>query len=337
MILSIDVGSRAIKIVEGVPAGNGVTVRRAATVQTPEGAVKDGNLLMLNDVANVIRTCLANEHFTAKTLNFTVGSTEILHRELTVPRVDHKRLAPIVQNEMYQQLTGGEGYAVDYLPSLEPVPDSPQLQKVTASGMPKEMAKQYLDLTNLLRKKPGSLQMHPSALSKLLRSAVVNDTQLGDQSYIVCEMGAHIVHIYLYSGKTLLFTRCIKAPCDEFFDAMQRLDGFDTIDQVTQGVDLSPEALEQDARIAQASSMLLQYLSQELQRMLQFAISRRLPSPVQTVLLCGGMSMLKGMDAYLASVLDLSVQRIDKLVSVSCPAGIEITPYLNAIGAIARR
>ncbi len=337
MILSIDVGSSFIKIVEGTPAGLGVVVKRAAMVATPEGAVKDGNLLMVGDVANAIRSCLERDHFTAKTLCFTVGSTEILHRELTVPRVDERRLAPIVQNEMYQQLTGGDGYAVDYLQNHEQVPDAPHMQKVNASGMPKVMVSQYLELTSLLRKKEGSLQMHPSALSKLMRGPAVNEFSLRDSSYIVCEMGAHIVHIYLYSGGTLLFTRCVKTPCEEFFSAMQRLDGFDTPQQVIEGADLSPEALEQDSRFAQASSMLLQYLSQELSRMLQFALSRRLASPVQTVLLCGGMSVIKGLDAYLASVLDLTVERIQTISGVTCPAKTELSLYLNAIGAIAKR
>ncbi len=337
MILSIDVGSSFIKMVEGTPAGLGVTVKRAAMVATPEGAVKDGNLLMVGDVANAIRTCLERERFGAKTLCFSVGSTEILHRELTVPRTEDKRLASIVQNEMYQQLTGGDGYAVDYLPSTEPVPDSPQLIKVNASGMPKAMVSQYLELTSLLRKREGSLQMHPSALAKLLRGTAANGFSLRDNSYIVCEMGAHIVHIYLYSGGTLLFTRCVKAPVEAFFSAMQRLDGFDTPLEVTQGADLSPEALERDTRVAQAASMLLQYLSQELQRMLQFALSRRLANPVQTVLLCGGMSTIKGLDAYLASVLDLTVERIQTLTGVICPANTELSVYLNAIGAIARR
>ncbi len=337
MILSIDVGSSFIKIAEGTPAGLGVVVKRAAMVATPEGAVKDGNLLMVGDVANAIRACLERDHFTAKTLCFTVGSTEILHRELTVPRVDERRLAPIVQNEMYQQLTGGDGYAVDYLPCSEQVPDSPHMQKVNASGMPKAMVSQYMELTALLRKKEGTLQMHPSALSKLMRGTTVNEVTLRDNSYIVCEMGAHIVHIYLYSGGTLLFTRCIKAPCEAFFSAMQRLDGFDTPEQVFEGADLSPEALEQDTRVAQASAMLLQHLSQELARMLQFALSRRLAAPVQTVLLCGGMSMLKGLDVYLASSLDLTVERIQTLSGVTCPANTELALYLNAIGAIAKR
>lgn len=336
MILAIDVGSSVIKIVEGQPSGTGVIVRRAACVPAPEGAVKDGNLVKVGDVANVINACLVQERFSAKTLSFSVGSTEILHRELTVPRVDAKRLAPIVQNEMYQHLTGGDSYAVDYLPIAEPVADAPHLQRVNASGMPKTMASEYLVLTNLLRHKAGTLQMHPSALAKLLRNATVNEMPLRDKSYIVCEIGANVIHIYLYSASALLFTRCVKAPCEEFFNAMQRLDGFDTREQVMQGADLSPAALEGDSRIAQASSMLLGYLSQELQRMLQFALSRRLQNPVQDVLLCGGMSLLSGLDAYLSASLELSVQRIDRLSGVGVPSGTDLALYLNAIGAIAR-
>lgn len=337
MILSIDVGSSSIKLVEGVPAGLGVSVRRAACIATPQGAVKDGNLIALDEVAQAIRACLEAERFSAKTLSFTVGSTEILHRELTVPRADNKRLALIVQNEMYQQLTGGDSYAVDYLPLPGSVEGSPQLQRVSASGMPKAMVMQYLALTNLLRKKPGTLQMHPSALSKLFRSTQAGDLTLADKSCIVCEMGASNVHIYLYAGSLLLFTRCIHLPGREFFDAMQRLDGFDTAAQVMQNADLSPEGLEKDPRVAQASSILLQTLSQELQRMLQFALSRGLPAPVQAVLLCGGLSLLKGIDASLSSALDHTVCRIDRLSSVAGLADPGLALYLNAIGAIAKR
>jgi hypothetical protein len=55
---------------------------------------------------------------------FTVGSTEILHRELVVPKSEPKMLPLIVTNEMSQHLNGADQYAIDYLPNDEPVADS---------------------------------------------------------------------------------------------------------------------------------------------------------------------------------------------------------------------
>ncbi|MFA9381566.1 MAG: hypothetical protein ACERKO_10960 [Acetanaerobacterium sp.] len=337
MMVAIDAGSSMIKIIEGEPRRNGVRVVRAVMTETPAGAVRDGNLLATEEVASVIRLALSRARIKSRAVTFTVGSTEILHRELSVPRVDAKRLAPIVQNEMYQHLTGGEGYTVDYLLSSKPVPDSPGLQLVNASGMPKTMAAEYLVLTNMLRMKPGSLQIHPSATAKLLAGAAANDIPLNDKSYILCDIGGQTMFIYLYEGADLLFTRCVKTPCEDFFQAMLRLDGFDKRAQVHEGVDLSPEALAIDARVAQASSALLQFLSEELQRMLQFSLSRNLQSPVQTVLLCGGTSTLRGLDTYLGSALDLPVQRLGALSGVTSPPDADIALYINAIGAIARR
>ncbi len=335
MLLSIDAGSSIINIVEGEAKKGGVFVKRAAMVQTPPASIQDGNLSELSSIADAIRSAMNASGMTSNRVIFTVGSTEILHRELTIPRGDPKKLAPIVHNEMYQHLTGTEPYAVDYLPSDELVEDNPLMQRVYASGMPRRMAAQYHTLTGMLKLKPASLQMHPSAVTKLIKNATVNDTAIAGKSVILCDIGMSTMHLYLFSSNKMVFSRCIKNTYPDFVKNMLMLDGFDTPAQVTERADLSPEALAANPRVSYASMMFLSALSEEIQRLIQFSLSRRLKTPIEAVYLCGGVSNIHGLAASLTASLELPVEGIDRLSTVHGAFSGSTAEYINAIAAIA--
>lgn len=334
-MISVDIGNSFIKIVDGEAKRGGVAVTKAVMVPTPAGFVSDGNLLNLQQLSETLLQAMKASCMTSHTVCFTVGSTEILHRELIVPKGDPKRLALIVNNEMFQHLNGADQYSIDYLPNDAPVEDNPLMQRVNASGMPKKMATQYMTLTGVLRLKPHSLQMHPSAVAKLLKGAMVNGTAVAQKSFIVCDIGAFSVHLYLYSGNKLIFSRCIKNTFPDFSKSLLMLDGFDTPEQIVQNADLSPEALADNAKLSFPAGLFISSLSEEIQRMIQFSLSRRLNSPVEEIFLCGGVGSLKGLAASLSAQLDLPAAVLDKLSTVSGSLPENLSLYMNAVAAIA--
>lgn len=334
-MISVDIGNSFIKIVDGEAKRGGVAVAKAVMVPTPTGFVSDGNLLNLQQLCETLLQAMKVSGMSSHTICFTVGSTEILHRELIVPKGDPKRLALIVHNEMFQHLNGADQYSIDYLFNDTPVEDNPLMQRVNASGMPKKMATQYLTLTNALHLKPASLQMHPSAVTKLLKGASINGTAIAQKSFIVCDIGACLMHLYLYSGNKLIFSRCIKNAFPDFSKSLLMLDGFDTPEQIAQNADLSPEALTENAKLSFPAGLFISSLSEEIQRMIQFSLSRRLNSPVEEIYLCGGVGSLKGLAAGLSAQLDLPAAVIDRFSTVSGALTENLSLYINAVAAIA--
>ncbi|SDM66971.1 pilus assembly protein PilM [Acetanaerobacterium elongatum] len=334
-MISVDIGNSFIKIVNGEAKKGGVTVSKAVMVPTPAGFVSDGNLLNLQQLSETLLQTIKASGISSHTICFTVGSTEILHRELIVPKGDPKRMILVVQNEMFQHLSGADQYSIDYLFNDTPVEDNPLMQRVNASGMPKKMATQYLTLTNALHLKPDSLQMHPSAVAKLLKSASVNGAAVAQKSFIVCDIGTSLMHLYLYSGNKLIFSRCIKNAFPEFLRSLLMLDGFDTPEQIAQNVDLSPAALAENTKLSFPAGLFISSLSEEIQRMIQFSLSRRLNSPVEEIYLCGGVGSFKGLAANLSAQLDLPAAVVDRLSTVSGALTENLSLYINAVAAIA--
>ncbi len=334
MRTAIDIGGGLIKLVEGQAKGDGVAVRRAVTIPTPADSARDGRILDAEAVAAAIRQGLEAAGIRLGALTFTLGSTQLLHRELKAPRMAPRKLAPVVGNEMMQHLTGGEDFAVDYLLTGEPAAEDPRLQIIAASAVPKEMVRDFLTLTRLLRARPDTLQMHPSALGKLFAHGSVNGTLTEGRGFIVCDIGLHLLHIYLYASHRLLFTRCIKAPCEAFFASVQRMLGYESGQQVLESFSVLPERLIKNLNAASAASGLLSFLSEELSRMLQFSLSRGLPSPVSRIYLTGGVSSLGGLCENLSSSSGVAVERVERFLGVTGIDPGELALYANAVGAL---
>lgn len=286
-------------------------------------------------LSSVIKSAVKSNGMSANQVSFLLNSTSILNRELVVPKGDPKKLAPIVHNEMLQYLSGDDEYAIDFLFNPDPVLETPGMQRVNASSVPKQMVSDYHALTRMMGFKPLSLQMNSSAVAKIMKGAKINDQRIDGKSMIICDIGAASMNIYLFSDDRMLFSRCIRTSYEDFVRSLLALDEFNSPQDIYQKVDVAPASLAGNDRIAQAATLFLSTISEEIQRMIQFSISRKLSSPLSTVYLCGGVSALSGITENLCAALDLPVFTIDSVSRITAPSDIYVGEYLNTIAAIA--
>ena len=104
-VLNIEVGKRIIKVCVSEKKGKNYTVSDSFTFPTPEGSVLDGQVISEVTLGDKLMGELSNRDIKAGEVFFSVGSSKIATREVTMPAVKDDQIKTIVETN-----------ASDYLP-----------------------------------------------------------------------------------------------------------------------------------------------------------------------------------------------------------------------------
>ena len=95
-ILGIEIGASKIRICEEDYKAKNPKVYSSFSVETPQGAVTDGILSVNEELAGAIRSALAEHRIRTKQVIFSVNSTKIASREVTIPFVKENKIKDLV-------------------------------------------------------------------------------------------------------------------------------------------------------------------------------------------------------------------------------------------------
>lgn len=104
-VLNIEVGKRLVKICVSEKKGKGYAVSESFTFPTPDGTVLDGQVVSEVTLGDKLMGELANHDIKSNEVFFSVASSKIATREVTMPSVKDDQIKSIVQTN-----------ASDYLP-----------------------------------------------------------------------------------------------------------------------------------------------------------------------------------------------------------------------------
>ena len=104
-VLNIEVGKRLIKVCVSEKKGKNYTVSDSFTFPTPEGSVLDGQVISEVTLGDKLMGELSNRDIKAVEVFFSVGSSKIATREVTMPAVKDDQIKSIIETN-----------ASDYLP-----------------------------------------------------------------------------------------------------------------------------------------------------------------------------------------------------------------------------
>lgn len=96
-VLSMEVGYSLIKIIETDFKAKSPKIYRCVNLQTPEGALNDGELNVTDELVALITDALAANGMKTKQVIFTVASSKIASREVILPNVKENKVATVVR------------------------------------------------------------------------------------------------------------------------------------------------------------------------------------------------------------------------------------------------
>ena len=102
--LCIDIGNNKIKIIEAVVSKNGINIKKAAILETPDNSFNDGDITNLISMKDEIERGLKENKIKCKNAIFTVNSTNIIMRELTIPVTKEENIRGIISSVLTQAI-----------------------------------------------------------------------------------------------------------------------------------------------------------------------------------------------------------------------------------------
>jgi len=349
-VISIDIGSCKTKIVLGRQESSSVVVEKAFVLDTPQNCINDGKLLTLNKGINLleqsIRQVLLQNKIKTKDVIFTIQSTNIIRRELEIPRVKPAELENIIRYEIEQYLPIDLNEYIVEQKLLEDKNDiNNNKMRILVAAMPKEFTVEYLTFVNTLELYPNALDINSNSITKLF----ANNQSINNQNYDInktvalIDLGFNNINITIVSGGLFQFSKLIPYGGSELTTAVAK--AFDISIEESQkrinseaSVCLKTE--EGEVSLNAVISDIIFRWNDDLQRVFQYYKTRDEKNKIDEIYLYGGMSNLKDLAAYLSNASSLPVNTIKEFgnIKIDKQCGkIDIELFLNAFGAIIRK
>ncbi|MBE6052851.1 MAG: type IV pilus assembly protein PilM [Clostridium sartagoforme] len=342
-VLSIDLGSNTIKLVEGKFSKNKLTLNKAIQIPTPDGCLADGKILNVQAVVDIVSFLIKENGVKAKDVIFTTNSSSIINRDITIPIVQEDEMETVIRYEIQQYLPINlDDYIIQFIVLDEIVDDIGAKLKVNVTAFPEKMAFAYYSVINTLDLNPYALDVTYNSINKIANYAEYtgNKGQVIGGTVAFIDMGATSTNVTIFKNGKLDFTRIIKS-------------GGDNIDySLSQSLNMSVKSTEsvkiKDGNILSYNEedtlnltirRSVDEILEELERIIQF-YNNKSNSSIDKIYIYGGMSNLNNINLYMKNKLSIEIVKIDTITNIDITSNELINEnlgqFLNAIGAIIR-
>lgn len=344
--VAFDVGSSSIKVVSGKQSKSKVSLYDAFTIEIPEGAVVDGNVLNVMEIERLIRSNMEMRKTRIKDVVCTSNSTAVINRELILPKVHEEELKTLVEFEIQQYLPiNMDDYSVQHKVVEELEVDGVEKYKVLVVTYPNKLSRNYFQLIKQCKLNPCALDITSNSLNKLLSCCdTINGQPISENEYAAyMDMGSENINIQIYNKGKLDFTRAIKTGGGDLDGVISRELGISLNEGKKRKLALGDitscaQTLEEQQLYEIVKEQLDQWVN-DISRIIQFYKNKNVGNRVDKVYLYGGASRIKGIDAYFASKLNISTFKITEICGIECKDGEilnDLDIYINAIGSLIR-
>lgn len=352
--ISVDIGSKFIKIVEGMYDGKAVSIKNLATTPTPKDSYLDGDITDIESLETAISTLIHRSGMTSKEVIYTTESKSVISREVEFPSVDDKDIKQMMDYQVEEYFPVNLDEYVMQSKLVEEIDTEERKEsKLSVSILPKVMCEDYLALTRSLSLKPIALDLNDNSIYKLLSECFIvtdNEKYLDNKTLAILDIGHNVTNITIIDDGVFRFSRLIE------------VGGRDISRNIEQSLDIPGDEVERikvnigsvlgnnkDTETDEASNQLrsirgviqesLSELCLEAERIFRYHTGRSSSSQINEIYIYGASSRMIDIDKFIENTLNIPTYKIDTLENVKLAKqhrGAEIMQYANAIGAIMR-
>jgi len=315
-LVGLDIGSSSIKAVElSGKTGNLQLVSLGFENLQPDSVV-DGQIMELNDVANVIQNIFREHSITTDRVAAGVSGHSVIVKNIIVPPMSEEELAESI-----------DWHAEEHIPfDIADVNLDFQITGTSADALHVLMAackrdkianvKQAIQLAG---KQPAIIDVDAFALQNCYE--INYDPQHG-QIVALLNIGAATMNINVLNGARSVFTRDVSVGGNQYTGLLQKEFGipFEQAELVKRG-HLMPENADAES-IEPILETVSDILALEVQKTMDFyrATAEEGDSTVQKILISGGGSKLPGLMEFLGGRFEIPVEVFDPFKDIKVDA-----------------
>lgn len=306
-ILSVYITSEEIRVCELMKNGANVSVRKAFNLHTPTGAIDDGQLMDVEEIAQVLLEGFSTNGIKKGKVSFVISSRKIANKEIVIPYMKNTgRVGEIIRTNIddYFPMNNLEDYICRHT-ILDTFEDAEgKHYSVAVIAIHKQMVESYYELAGLLKMPIETIDYYGNSIYQLLKKQLNQGTILGLQ------MDKDITYVSIMRGQAQLFRRSIPYGKDVIVHNLSVYKGISAAEaeEILKDPDKRDKMITEDEY-----SELIQDFSSAITRVVEFHTSRNPGILIELGKLMGtGVGML-GFSKVLSNELGIEIQDVKEI------------------------
>ena len=205
-MLSFDISDRQVHIVKGDNAGGKIRIEKSLTVEVPEEMISNGEVVNLSGLADLLVTSLKAEIMMDKEAIVTFSSSNIVFKELVVPKAKGNEFLQMVQNHMSQEMGISDEYSISYTVVGEAGEENPGSVKVLATACPSSIVEAFRKLFNIMSISLKSVNISCNSISRIV---LADKSNLEKMPLLVCQLDDNFIGLTLFENGQMAFARYV--------------------------------------------------------------------------------------------------------------------------------
>lgn len=178
-VISVDIGPATTRIVEIDYKRNNPNVYRCFSIPTPEGAIDDGQILDPEGFGEKLKQSLTENGVKTKKAVYSITSSKIANREVIVPKVKERSLAPLVNAKATEYFPVDMSlYHLAYNQMGEIEDEGRKQLKMLVLAAPKDLLESYYSLSKAAGLSVEALDYAGNSIMPVIRAEVGDDVTL---------------------------------------------------------------------------------------------------------------------------------------------------------------
>ncbi len=357
-VLSIEIGQQVTKAVVIDFLKKNPHVYNAFSFDTPEGVMEDGYVKDKDRMAQLLREQMKDNGVKEKEVVFSIASSKIASREVTVPYVPEKNLDNLINATAQDYFpVNMDEYTLAYN-VLETVKEKDKKSlKLLLLAAPDSLIQNYYSLADLMGVRVESIDYYGNGSMQVLQkhigsgySVCVQIGSLNTMGSVLKENQQIMQRTIPYGTNTIIETMLAHPAleCRDETDAMEMLcrenvvySTLDYEDETVRGTRISEDQWKRSGQSREARKAVTDAVGGILLsviRVVDYFGSRYPDCQLGYIYITGMGVKIRGLDTLFEREMDLPVRKLEKLTNITFSRGFarslqDQTEYIAAIGA----
>ncbi len=319
-VLSIDFGSKEIKIVEGREEKGRLDIFKFHTIELPENTYFDGNILEKKVIVNLMKKSLDENKISTKKAYASINSSSIIIRELEIPKIDKKEIAGLIGFQIDDVFpVNSKDYNIKYLSLSESKEENMEKLDILIVGVPKSIVLEHFELMKDVGLKPKVLDFQGNTMAKLLKynDEINEEYSIKNATIVSIDIGYNTTKISIVKDGKIEITRILFIGGKSLYNK-----------------EFLNSPINEKKAIGSIIKDNLQDLLKEIKTIFIYYKSRNNNNFINYILLQGGVSEGKGLEELFLEYFNIPIIILKSLNKIKCKE--ELSRYSNAIGGLIR-
>lgn len=357
-VLSIEIGQQVTKAVVIDFLKKNPHVYNAFSFDTPEGVMEDGYVKDKDRMAQLLREQMKDNGVKEKEVVFSIASSKIASREVTVPYVPEKNLDNLINATAQDYFpVNMDEYTLAYN-VLETVKEKDKKSlKLLLLAAPDSLIQNYYSLADLMGVRVESIDYYGNGSMQVLQKHIGSGysvcVQIGSLNTMVSVLkeNQQIMQRTIPYGTNTIIETMLAHPaleCRDETDAMEMLcrenvvySTLDYEDETVRGTRISEDQWKRSGQSREARKAVTDAVGGILLsviRVVDYFGSRYPDCQLGYIYITGMGVKIHGLDTLFEREMDLPVRKLEKLTNITFSRGFarslqDQTEYIAAIGA----